>query len=214
MDTSETGEYTRRTLLRTGAGAATAGALAATSVGTASAQDEYGGYLANVDNFEGTADARGLDPVPLTVGAGSDGLLFGPTAAVLVEPGQTVEWEWTGVGGDHNVVEEIELDDVDEPTFDSRPTHEGNAIAEEGFTYEFTFEDEGVYKYVCTPHRTLEMKGVIVVGEDNVEGNLIEFDLDIEDGPGNAPIWGGAIAFGLVSFLGVAAYRALIDDES
>lgn len=205
MDTSDTEGYTRRRLLRAGAGVAAAGAVTAATAGTASAQDQYGGHLSDTGNFEGTADARGLDEVPLQVGVGSDGLLFGPTAAVLVDPGASVVWEWTGRGGRHNVRHTA---GESEPAF-----YSGDPVSEAGHTFEYTFEEEGVFPYICVPHETAGMKGVIVVGEDNAEGDLVEFEVDLEEGPGMTPVWGGAFAFGLVSFIGVAAYRALVDGE-
>ena len=206
MDTSDTEGYTRRHLLRAGAGVATAGVVTAATTGTVSAQDQYGGHLTDTSNFEGTGDARGLDEVPLQVGVGADGLLFGPTPAVLVDPGTTVVWEWTGRGGGHNVRHLSE--ESDEPLF-----YSGEPVSETGHTFEYTFEEEGVYRYICVPHETVGMKGVIVVGEDNVEGDLVEFEVDTDEGPGTAPIWGGAITFGFVSFLGVGAYHALVDGE-
>ena len=210
MDTSETG-LTRRGLMRAGAGAVAAAAVGTAATGGASAQ-EYDGYLDETGNFEGTADATGLERVPLTVGAGAQGLLFGPTAALLVDPGTTIEWTWTGEGGAHNVVHDV--DEADR-VFDSAnigDTHDGDSTAEEGFVYEVTLDDEGVYPYVCTPHRGQNMQGVIVVGEDNVEGDLIDFDFEVDD-LGLSAVWGGAVAFGLVSFLGLAAYRELSESD-
>ncbi len=202
MDTSDT--YTRRGVLRAGAGAVAAGAVITVGTGNASAQ-AYDGYLDDTDTFGNeTADARGFDPVPLDVGVGSTGLQFGPRAAVLIEPGQTVRWTWTGEGGAHNVVHDV---DAADRVFDS-----GDPVAEEGTTYEHTFEEEGIYPYVCTPHRAQNMKGVIVVGEDNVETDLVEVDFDVID-TGLTAIWGGAAVFGLVSFLGLAAYRELNESD-
>lgn len=203
MDTSET--YTRRGVLRAGAGAVAAGAVITAGSTGASAQ-AYDGYLDDVGNFNNeTADARTFDPVPIDVGYVGNGLMFGPPAAVLIEPGTTVRWTWTGEGGAHNVVH-----DVDEAArvFDS-----GDPVVEEGHTYEHTFEEEGVYPYVCTPHRAQEMKGVIVVGEDLVETDLVDADFEAV-GAGLTPIWGGAAVFGFVSFLGLAAYRELAESES
>lgn len=201
MDTNDM--YSRRGVLRAGAGAAAAGFVATTATGPASAQP-YDGYLEDTPNFNNqTADAREFDPVPLEVGLGDLGLLFGPPAAVLVEPGQTIRWTWTGEGGQHNVYH-----DVEDPVFDS-----GEPTAEEGYTYETTLEEEGIYPYVCVPHRGQDMKGVVVVGEDNVETELVEADFEVIDDD-LAPIWGGAIAFGLFSFLGLAAYRELAEDSN
>jgi len=217
MDTSQPDSYTRRGLLRVGAGAATAGTVAATT-GTASAQSNvYGGHLSDTGNFEGTtADATGQDEAVIRVGAAGNGAnhAFDPPALV-VDAGTTVTWEWTGQGGPHNVVHATGVDsERDEERFNSQGVaHEGVAVPDAGTTFEQTFEDAGsFYPYICTPHRSLGMKGAVVVGEDNAPTELVEYAL----GSGRmdtAPIWGGAFAFGLVSFVGVAAYRALVDDE-
>jgi halocyanin-like protein len=218
MDTSQRDSYTRRGLLRAGAGAATAGTVVTATTGTASAQGEvYGGHFSNTDNFEGmTADATGQDGVTLRVGAGGNGAsqAFDPPA-IVVDPGTTVTWEWTGNGGPHNVVHWTDADpERDTELFNSQGVaHEGVAVPEAGTTFEWTFEEAGsFYPYVCTPHRALGMKGVVVVGADNAQTDLVEYTLG--SGPMNTvPIWGGAFTFGLVSFVGVAAYRALVGDE-
>ena len=204
MNQSDT-EYTRRGVLKAGAGAAAAGTLAAATTGSATAQSgPYGGYLSNVSNFEGTQDATGNSGITVQVGAGT-GLLFGP-AAVLVEPGTTITWEWTGEGGGHNVVHEPESGD---PAF-----RNGDPVSEGGTTFERTFENEGVYRYFCSPHKTSGMKGAIVVGEDNVQGELVEFTGAAAAPSGlSVPVVGGATAFGAVSLLGIAAYNTLVDEE-
>jgi halocyanin-like protein len=148
--------YTRRGLLRAGAGAAAAATAAATA-GPAGAQSgaDFDGYLSDVANYDGTvADGTGRDSVTVAVGAQGNGggFAFDPPA-VKVDPGTTVVWEWTGAGGQHNVVE-------NSGAFGSE------LVVEEGFTYEQSFESEGVVKYYCRPHQTLGMKGVVVVGTD------------------------------------------------
>jgi halocyanin-like protein len=112
---------------------------------------DLGGYLDGANNFSGSAvDKTGQEEVVVDVGAGS-GLAFGP-AAVKVDNGATVVWEWTGEGGSHNVVHE-------EGTFESgSPAGSG--------PYEYTFEEDGIYKYYCTPHKGSGMKGAVVVGTD------------------------------------------------
>lgn len=103
------------------------------------------------------------DTDAVTVGAGSDGLLFEPPA-IQIDPGTTVVWELSGVGGSHNTVETDEL-------FSSELTDD------EGHTFEHTFtaEDESeIYRYVCTPHEALDMPGAVAVGdviEDTVGAN-------------------------------------------
>ena len=144
----------RRRLLRAGAGAVGAGLVGAGATGTAAAQSgPFGGWMSDVGNYEGVVDATGQSEVTVTVGASGNGgnFAFGP-AAVQVDPGTTVLWEWNGEGGQHNVVAEEGGD------------FESELAAEAGITFDQTFESEGIVKYYCTPHRALGMKGVVVVG--------------------------------------------------
>jgi halocyanin-like protein len=110
----------------------------------------YGGYLAAANEFEETVDHTGNSEVTVNVGGGS-GLAFVP-AAVEVSPGTTVVWEWTGRGGRHNVVDE-------DGAFESE------YYVSEGQTFEHTFEDSGVVKYYCAPHKSSGMLGVVEVVE-------------------------------------------------
>ncbi len=153
----------RRTFLQTAGGAAGGAAALSAGASPAAASEEggggggggtvpdFGGYLDDANNFDETADQTGNDEVTVDVGAGGDGLAFGP-AAVHVDNGATVVWEWTGEGGAHNVVSE---DGV----------FESGSPVEEG-TYEYTFEEDGIYNYYCQPHKGQGMKGSIVVGEE------------------------------------------------
>lgn len=152
----------RRGLFRAGA----TGAALATGValGADGAAAQYDGWLDDVDNYDGTHDRRGEDEVTVEVGAGENGLRFGP-AAVLIDPGATVVWEWTGQGGAHNVVAENDA-------FDS-----GETVDEAGHTFEHTFADaaEGdVFTYLCTPHQAVGMKGAVAVG--TVDDELVSPD--------------------------------------
>ena len=167
-DADET-TMSRRGLFRAGAaGAAAATGLAAGS-GTVAAQ--YGGWLDDVDNYDGTHDYTGQDEVTVSVGA-VDGLKFGP-AAILIDPGTTVVWEWTGEGGAHNVV-------ADDETFDS-----GDPVAEAGTTFEYTFEDASdgdTFNYLCVPHEAVGMKGAVAVG--SVDDDLVDPSAEGGNGSG------------------------------
>ncbi|WP_058996088.1 halocyanin domain-containing protein [Haloarcula sp. CBA1127] len=156
----------RREFVRTAGGAAGAAAtLSAT--GAAAAQEEggdggetvpdYGGFLDSVGNFDGsTVDATGQDTVTVEVGVQANGGAygFGPPA-VHVDNGATVQWEWTGNGGGHNVASDGD-----------GPLDSGSAVSSAGVNYEHTFEEDGIYPYLCVPHESLNMKGAIVVGEE------------------------------------------------
>ncbi|WP_254273478.1 halocyanin domain-containing protein [Haloarcula marina] len=131
------------------------GAAALSAVGTATAQSEpdYGGWFDDVSNYDGTVDRRGQDTVEITVGAeGNNGAFAFAPAAVMVSPGTEVVWTWTGDGGGHNVVSDGD-----------GPLDSGDPVAESGTTYSHTFENEGIFKYVCEPHLSLGMKGAVVV---------------------------------------------------
>lgn len=209
MDHDTTGTLTRRRLLKSGAGAVAAGAAVSAGAGTAAAQqDAYGGYLSETANFEGTtADATGMEEITIDVGAG-DGFQFSP-AAVVVEPGTTVQWNWTGEGGAHNVYHDDDSDLVEEQVFES-----GDPVTEEGVNYDFTFEEEheGFHPYVCIPHRAQNMKGVVVVGEDNVETDTVALGGGGDDGDSTTAILAGSAVFGATALLGIAAYRDLFDE--
>jgi halocyanin-like protein len=144
-----------------GGGATTAasdGAGAATAAGaTVSSDIDYDGWFENVGNFAGTVDRTGQDEVTIQVGADGNGgnLAFSP-AAVQVDPGTTVVWEWTGDGGSHDVVAE-------DGAFES------DTQSETGAVYGVDVSGRGTVKYACTPHKAAGMKGAIVVG-DPLEG--------------------------------------------
>ena len=156
----------RREFVRT-AGGATAGAAALSAAGPAAAQEEegggntapdFGGYLDDVGNFAGpgsTVDATGQDSVTVEVGVQANGGAygFGP-AAVHVDNGATVQFDWTG-NGSHNVVSDGD-----------GPIDSGSSVSSSGVNYEHTFEEDGVFNYYCAPHEGLQMKGAIVVGTD------------------------------------------------
>jgi halocyanin-like protein len=189
----------RRDLFRTGVGAAAATGAAGAG-GTVAAQ-AYGGWFEDVSNYEGTLDYTGRDAVTVEVGAGENGLLFEPPA-VLVDPGTTVTFEWTGAGGQHNVVHQPDSEDAD-------PAFESELMGEEGATFEYTFEEESTFRYYCSPHQAVGMKGAVAVGE--TEDELI--DPDAGGGGGSSGplttadllVLAGAVALGLVLVVAVVS---------
>ena len=153
---------TRRAALRTAAGTVAAGVAGAGVAGTAAAQGgvDYGGWFGSgtggeTGNFDGTVDRTGQDSVTVEVGSEGNGgpYAFGP-AAVRVDPGTTITFEW--VSNTHNIL------------IEEQPSDSGwggvEAIENSGFSHEHTFETEGIYKYYCQPHLALGMKGALVVG--------------------------------------------------
>jgi halocyanin-like protein len=118
-------------------------------------QPDFGGHLDDANLYDGSvADMTGQDTVTVSVGAGDQSYGFDPPA-VHVDNGATVQWEWTGNGGNHNV-----------QSADDGPLDSGSAVGGEGVQYEHTFEEDGIYNYVCVPHEGLGMLGSVVVGTD------------------------------------------------
>ena len=146
------GALDRRTFLKGAAGVAGVAAAPAAASAPAAAQSGFGGWFENVSNYDGVVDKTGNSEVTIEVGAkGNNGsFAFGP-AAVRVDPGTTVVWQWTGKGGSHNVVAE-------DGSFESQMT------SGSGHTFEETFEETGLTKYACTPHKGMGMKGAVAVG--------------------------------------------------
>lgn len=203
----ETPNCDRRTLLR-----ASFGVAAATAATTpAAAQDDpYNGWFDDVENYEGTVDYSGEDTVEVMVGAGEQGLLFEPPA-IQVDPGTTVVWEWTGEGGEHNVVDE-------DGAFESERT------AEAGHTFEHTFEedDEGeIFRYVCTPHEALGMLGAVAVGDvvdETISPNGDDDEMTVEE-PGSSDnlllVLGGVLGAALLSPVVFALFlKYVYEDDS
>ena len=146
-------DLSRRRILR-GAGAAlAAGAVAGCTGGGSGNADSIDGYLSDANNYDGTVvDMTGESEVTVAVGAGN-GLAFDP-AAVRVDAGATVTWEWTGRGGRHNVVA------VEE----SASTFESDLASGKGVTFRRTFES-GPQLYFCNPHRAQGMYGAVAIAE-------------------------------------------------
>ena len=175
-----TNDVSRRGFMTAAAGTATAAAASATAAAAEEGGENesdsgggggtevpvFGSYLsdANLYSEEGVEDARGQDSVTVSVGAGDSGLAFDP-ATVWVSPGTTITWEWTGEGGNHNVVAEEGPAALDS----------GSPVGDEGTTYDYevTEDDAGITTYKCVPHEGQGMKGGVAVGED-VETTTIE----------------------------------------
>jgi halocyanin-like protein len=184
----------RRDLMRVGLGAAAA--TGATAAATPAAAQAYGEWMSDVSNYEATVDYTGQESVTVAVGAGENGVLFDPPA-ILVDPGTTVTWEWTGKGDQHNVVHQPEGEDGD-------PAFESELMEEAGATFERTLEEETAFRYYCDPHRAAGMKAVVAVG--STEDELV--DPDPSGGPlttSDLLVLAAAVGLGVALVIAVAA---------
>jgi len=114
----------------------------------------YDGHVTRVAPDEPARVKVGVSPAD----SPADHYAFGPPA-IEVTPGTTVTWEWTGHGGAHDVVAVTDA-------FDS-----GEAVATHGHTFSHTFESTGDWAYYCTPHRSIGMRGAVLVRERPTSGN-------------------------------------------
>ena len=84
---------------------------------------------------------------------GKDKMVYGQDVA-RVEVGQTITWTPESKG--HNV------------QFVSVPEGVEKVKSKLSKEFSYTFEQEGVYLYVCTPHASMGMIGMVIVGESDV----------------------------------------------
>jgi halocyanin-like protein len=150
--------HQRRDVLRGAAGVATGTAIASTPAVAQDSGTPFDGFFDNTSNFDDIVDKTGQAEIRIIVGAeGNDGAFaFGP-AAIRVDPGTTVIWEWSGKGGGHNVV-------AQDGRFESALTDEA------GHTFSHTFDSVGSSTYVCVPHEMMGMKGAVIVGQPSESG--------------------------------------------
>ena len=107
-------------------------------------------YLAEVGNYDGIQDFTGEEEVTVQNGnvEGIDvqQFVFEP-AAIRIDTGTTVVWEWAD-DQNHSVTDE-------DGAFDSGVQDSG--------PFEHTFDEAGVYLYFCQPHRAQNQQGAVVV---------------------------------------------------
>ena len=84
---------------------------------------------------------------------GKEKMLYGQDV-VKIEVGQTITWTPDSKG--HNV------------QFVSVPEGVEKVKSKLSKEFSYTFEQEGAYLYVCTPHASMGMIGVVVVGESDI----------------------------------------------
>ena len=203
-------DVSRRGFLRTAAGATAVSAAAGTATaqegteggdGGGGGEPDYGGFLDQVGNFDGTTvDATGQDTATVEVGVQANGGAFGfGPPAIHVDNGATVQFEWTGNGGGHNVVSDGD-----------GPLDSGSAVSSAGVNYEHTFEEDGIYPYVCVPHESLGRKGAVVVGTDypakSSGGGGGSGSSGPPEVPNSAKTLGVATSFVMVATLGLAYF--------
>jgi halocyanin-like protein len=112
-------------------------------------------YLADANGYDGSiADMTGQESITIENGANEPNYEYGP-AAVRIDPGTEVTWEWVSDGHTVTAVEGADFD---------------SGIESSGFTFSQTFDEPGVILYECTPHAALGQLGAIVVAGESGSG--------------------------------------------
>ncbi|WP_225317616.1 MULTISPECIES: plastocyanin/azurin family copper-binding protein [Haloferax] len=76
---------------------------------------------------------------------------------------------WTKESGIHSTTSYSPENDRPRLTPDGVDSWDSGFVAEDGTTFEHTFEKEGVYHYFCIPHEFVGMIGSVIVGNPNPE---------------------------------------------
>jgi len=116
--------------------------------------------LGGVDDLRSDVSVRAA---VLDSDRGAGRFVFTPSV-VFVEPGTTVTWSIEGAA--HSVTAYHEGNDKPHRVPEGAPAFDSGTLSA-GETFEHTFETEGVFNYVCLPHESLGMVGVVVVGGAN-----------------------------------------------
>tara|TARA_B100000767_G_scaffold218242_1_gene206099 strand:+ start:75 stop:545 length:471 start_codon:yes stop_codon:yes gene_type:complete len=117
----------------------------------------------------------------------STNLRFNPSE-VTVQEGQAVRFVWGGQALPHNAVESDGLFDSGEPARDV------------DYRFEFEVGMAGSYQFVCEPHESVGMVGLITVEAANV--TVIE-EVEEEEVPEKTPAVSFAASIILVAFVAV-----------
>ena len=139
----------------------------------------------------------------VTVDGFGSNIRFVPETLTINE-GESVRFLWSGQLLPHNAIEVNEV-------FNS-----GDAMRNVDYTYNFTYNQSGVYEFYCEPHRDLGMLGeitVLDVEQDNLStGDDLETKTDDVVGENNSKI-----NFNVLSVVGLVIlvflyYRTRIDN--
>lgn len=128
-------------------------------------------WLSATGNYDGEIlDRRAEDQVDVQVGTQSENgnFAFSPVA-IRIQTGTTVQWQWTGRGGSHNV-------QARRGQFRSGSPREGG-----GITFTHTFEETGTYLYECSVHTNFGMRGAVIVEEPQTLSGYPRVDNWLED---------------------------------
>ncbi|RQG98801.1 plastocyanin/azurin family copper-binding protein [Natrarchaeobius oligotrophus] len=122
------------------------------------------GFAGCLEESPGADDPQLGDPEPfveIELTTAPNGERVDPSAVHLVDGG-TIEW----VGGDgrHDTTAYHPATHGDQRRIPDAAEPWASDVLDDGDSFDRTFDDEGVYDYVCTRHEAVGMVGTIVVG--------------------------------------------------
>lgn len=173
------------------------------------------------------ANTRPAEAATVTVAVGDtyfcDPAHMGVQCVTAIDVGDTVVWDFASSANGHTTTScGASCDTPDGALWDSGSI-EGSSIPN---TFEFTFDEPGVYDYVCTFHPFAQMGRIVVTellfGDTNCDGNVNSIDaaLVLQLGAGlvdslacqdNADVNGDGIANSIDSALILQFDAGLID---
>ncbi|WP_302081300.1 cupredoxin domain-containing protein [Salinibaculum rarum] len=163
---------TRRGLLAGTAGLAVAGLAGCTGAPEASndqnSGDDQAGHGDEAHGHDTVSEPKASREVAVNTARNGDSTEYHFDPHVTwVEPGGTVTWRLES--GSHTATAYHPGNDQPQLVPDGTEAWDSGMLSEEGETFEHTFENEGVYHYLCTPHETFGMMATVIVGEPHVE---------------------------------------------
>ncbi|MFC7072238.1 halocyanin domain-containing protein [Halovenus rubra] len=147
--------------------------------GSNGAKSQVDEYLADANGYDGSIkDMTGQGSITIENGANEPNYEFGP-AAVRVDVGTEITWEWASDGHSVRAVEGGDFD---------------SGIENEGFTWSYTFDEPGVVLYECQPHAAVGQLGAVVVeGESDSGGDGGEAASQVDEYLADANGYDGSI---------------------
>lgn len=160
--------------------------------GNASAGGNQTGNASGGNNSSG----GGGQTVTRNVAVGPGGNFTFEPSEVVITPGSTVVWQWES--DNHNVVPQSQPEGANWQGEGSQGT-----TFNTGHTYEHTFDTNGTYEYVCTPHESQGMTGTVTVQDTLPTPEPAASQPTVPD---SAKSLGVASAFALAATLGLSFF--------
>lgn len=157
----------RRNVLRMSGIALVASLAGCTGVLSNGSGHGDGGHSGDSHGHSKGGLGEAVDTAEVKMVTNDDGTHFEPHA-VRVKPGGTITW--TLESGSHSTTAYHSENDKPTRIPEGATPWDSGVLNEQGKSFSHTFETEGVYDYLCTPHEASGMVGTVVVGSPSPDG--------------------------------------------